>query len=157
MRLVSPLLLGPALLACALLLAAAPAAAVPVCDDEDISVELEEPPEPEPAVVPCAIIESGALGPWCLDASGYLITQSGVVLCEVHLPAGDAFAAEGSDQLASRSLPASTGPLGAGVDGACTPPAGVAPPAPSWLELSPGSGPLLGPASFARPVPTPPA
>lgn len=46
--------------------------------------------EPEPVdevnervLIPCAFVESGVYGPVCLDASGYLITTQGVVLCEV--------------------------------------------------------------------------
>lgn len=88
-----------------LLLACASARAVPVCEQErEQSVEMTltasddgealadaetaRAPEDGPAVLPveilpCSVVDSGALGPTCLEASGYLITQGGQVLCQV--------------------------------------------------------------------------
>jgi hypothetical protein len=70
----------------------------PTCDEE-ISFEpsltppahdvAQEPVEPAPVahtgVVPCAMIESGLLGPACEDAAFYVVTQAGVLLCSVDL------------------------------------------------------------------------
>jgi len=68
------------------------ARAVPLCDDEQSLVpaaELERldqekgrAAETADIILPCAVAESGDLGPLCVDATGWLITQTGVVLCQ---------------------------------------------------------------------------
>ena len=55
---------------------------------EPITKEL--PLEPtEELILPCAMVESDQLGPWCVDAAVYLVTTSGTLLCRVSLPAVD--------------------------------------------------------------------
>lgn len=43
----------------------------------------------EELILPCAMVESDLLGPWCVDAAFYLVTTSGTLLCRVSLPAVD--------------------------------------------------------------------
>lgn len=43
----------------------------------------------EELIVPCGMVESDQLGPWCVDATVYLVTTSGTLLCRVALPAVD--------------------------------------------------------------------
>jgi hypothetical protein len=89
-------------------LAAPAASAFPTCDEE-ISFELAAPvpataPAPAAAplaagpvadaelpVLPCAMVESGLLGPACGDAAFYVVTQAGVLLCSVDV---DVFGAQ---------------------------------------------------------------
>jgi hypothetical protein len=75
---------------------------VPLCDDEQSlapTTEIDRAPRASDALVekpavgprtvdvilPCAVAESGDLGPLCVDATGWLITQTGVVLCQISL------------------------------------------------------------------------
>lgn len=59
------------------------AAADPVVESVAFSGGLEE------LIIPCAMAESDQLGPWCVDATVYLVTTSGTLLCRVTLPAVD--------------------------------------------------------------------
>ncbi len=79
------------------------ASASPLCDVDDERADRGESAEPADAVVegvaflegleeliiPCAMVESDQLGPWCVDAAVYLVTTSGTLLCRVSLPAVD--------------------------------------------------------------------
>jgi hypothetical protein len=42
-----------------------------------------------PIVLPCSVAESGVLGPFCADATAYLMTDTGIVLCEIALDGSD--------------------------------------------------------------------
>jgi hypothetical protein len=86
--------------------------ALPLCDDEqslmpasEIAAEIAaefasesdraaaahpdvkplEGPRTVDVILPCAVAESGDLGPLCVDATVWLLTQTGVVLCQVTL------------------------------------------------------------------------
>ena len=88
--------LGPFLPLClglALWMAADGAHALPLCHEE---VLVDEGPEgalaarddrATEAILPCAMLENGGVGPWCVDASVYVVTPSGVLLCRVALTA----------------------------------------------------------------------
>lgn len=157
-----------------LLLAAPQAAAVRVCDDDDGSrmslaessghaaseaeaLPADDDPSLDPRViVPCAFVESGVYGPLCLDASGYLITQTGVVLCEVRgLP--DVTAVQAPDE-AGPAPPMADAPQPPGAEGALTLTGTVVPPG-SATERAPAPFPevtrLIG--LHGRPPPVPPA
>jgi hypothetical protein len=47
----------------------------------------DDTPDPEPpaTVVPCGMAESGLLGPGCVDASFYVVSNQGVLLCRMSL------------------------------------------------------------------------
>jgi hypothetical protein len=86
--------------------------AVPICPEDEIAGDREEAgpvPSRDPlasfprladeiaertvgVVLPCAMAESGALGPWCQDAVVLMVTTTGVVLCEIELFAMEAWA-----------------------------------------------------------------
>ncbi len=62
---------------------AAPAAASGVC--EDARTPAPQRRDDAELILPCAIAESGVLGPACQDAPMYVVTHGGVVLCQVDL------------------------------------------------------------------------
>ncbi len=71
----------------ALLAAPATLAATGVCDPESRDGD-EAPASPAEllqvdAILPCAMAENGFMGPACADAPLYVVTPSGVVLCQV--------------------------------------------------------------------------
>jgi hypothetical protein len=161
-RLLPGLLALIAALFCAPVLASSPL----LCEDEQ-SVEPGDGEGSEPTVVagldetetilPCSMIESGQLGPWCAEATVYVVTQKGTLLCRVFLPNIDlSFASDtelrdrpvspaangGPTQappIASTSLPTPPAPP-LGVDGAKIGAAASAAPAPLYREppLVPG-------------------
>jgi hypothetical protein len=60
--------------------------------ERDLPREMAEAPIAgaiEELIIPCAMVESDLLGPWCVDAAFYLVTTSGTLLCRVSLPAVD--------------------------------------------------------------------
>ena len=62
---------------------AAPAAASGICDPEN--PEGDEIVEQLDAIIPCAMAENGFFGAACADAPVYVVTTTGVVLCQVSL------------------------------------------------------------------------
>lgn len=85
--------------------------------DSDLSdrdaIDAADAPIDERAIIPCAFVESGVYGPLCLDASGYLVTTSGVVLCEVRgLP--DEGIVDAEREVESVPTPSGLVPLGSG-------------------------------------------
>lgn len=87
------------------LLGALPAAAMSLCDKDDPSaehkspadLELDEAPALTEQILPCSMVENGQLGAWCADATVYVVTQSGTVLCRVLLPEVDLSTANSSE------------------------------------------------------------
>lgn len=135
-----PLALGLALFA------AAPAArALSLCDEqsrlheeeraEEPLEEIEElPTELIDAILPCAMLESGAVGPWCLDADVYVVTPTGVLLCHAGLAAFDVPST--SAELTGHTAPVATSSP-AGLDAsALAQPLAVAVPAPLLLDVA---------------------
>lgn len=59
--------------------------------------QVEAAEDLEEVILPCAMVESDQLGPWCVDAAVYLVTTKGTLLCRVSLPAVDLVTADSSD------------------------------------------------------------
>jgi hypothetical protein len=121
-----------AFLCLSVLLLSAEGLAVPLCDNdppaptaalgatapqgmtlaEDELAEADGPAD-EHVLIPCAFVDSGVYGPVCLDASGYLVTTNGVVLCEVRgLP--DEGVVEDEREVESVPTPSGLVPFGGG-------------------------------------------
>lgn len=87
-RLLSPLLLVVAIAASSNAFAGELKNDLDDCDD--MSVEANDDDDApdlsdREVVVPCAMAESGALGPACTDAAFYVVNQHGTLLCRVEL------------------------------------------------------------------------
>ncbi len=65
--------------------------------DEGVAAEHVAAEHVEELILPCAMVESDQLGPWCVDAAVYLVTTSGTLLCRVSLPAVDLSTSSSSD------------------------------------------------------------
>lgn len=80
-------LLVPAVV-CAVACAATGARALPLCEEELSQAEeiaVERPAPDTLPIIPCAMVESGVLGPACGDATFYVVTDAGVMLCTVDI------------------------------------------------------------------------
>lgn len=75
----------------AVLLANAAGAAASTCAPADPvrAPEVATAEVTEELILPCAAVEGDLLGPWCVEASFYLVTDRGTALCQVTLPALD--------------------------------------------------------------------
>ncbi len=137
-----------ALLSCATLLVAGPAVASDVdeCEtmslpseraedraDVDIAAELEAL-QPADVVVPCAMAESGLLGPACQDATFYVVNQHGTLLCRLELAV---FTQSASSPLVERAPASTTTNHGSSVVVALVPLLPPSLPAGSVRELAP--------------------
>lgn len=110
------------------------------------------------SIVPCAFLESGAFGAFCADVSVYVMTDNGLVLCQVPMLALEV-EAETDQELERRD--ANTAPTyqsGLHLSGwsqartlALVPPVAL-----SSLPTAAPAGALLGPSDRALAVPTPP-
>lgn len=123
--------LRAALLVLAVACAASSARALPQCEEELSAQSVDEAaPEPVAAalpVVPCAMVESGVLGPACADATFYVMTDAGVLLCSVDV---DTFQLTQAPARAVETLPAiPVAGVGAGLAAFATVPDGFALPA----------------------------
>jgi hypothetical protein len=115
----------------------------------------ERPTEALP-VVPCAMVESGVLGPACADASFYVVTDAGVMLCTVDI---DTFSLTVAPARAVESAPAApTGAMGFGMSVSALAPEGVALPSCLARELARADvAPLLPPRDRSDRPPVPPS
>jgi hypothetical protein len=109
--------------------AASSARALPQCEEELSAQSVDDPvPAPEPTpplpVVPCAMVESGVLGPACADATFYVVTDAGVLLCSVDV---DTFQLTQAPARAVETLPAvPVAGVGSGLAAFATVPDGLA-------------------------------
>lgn len=82
---------------------AMPASATSLCHEGDEAERVVEQAQAEAQgaleelILPCAMVESDQLGPWCVDAAVYLVTMNGTLLCRVSLPAVDLTASNSPD------------------------------------------------------------
>ncbi|MDP2340570.1 MAG: hypothetical protein Q8O67_06415 [Deltaproteobacteria bacterium] len=99
--------------------------------DVDIAAEVEAL-VPADVVVPCAMVESGVLGPACQDAAFYVVNQHGTLLCRVELAV---FTQAGSLPVVEQSPAAPAASQGSSVVAAVVPVLPPALPAGSMIEL----------------------
>ena len=109
-----------------------PAEAVDVVDVVDVVVEA---PQVAEVVVPCAMVESGVLGPACQDAAFYVVNQHGTLLCRVDLAV---FTQGGALPIVEQAPAIPGGPQGGGVVFAVVPVLPPSLPAGTVRELSRG-------------------
>lgn len=113
----------PILVALGLVLCASGARAFPQCEEESSAEPAQAAPfdveaPPPGAVLPCAMVESGVLGPACTDATFYVVTDAGVLLCTVDVDTFDTFAlAQAPTRSVEDSPAAPAGTVGAGLAG----------------------------------------
>ncbi len=144
----------------ATMLAASSGLALPLCSaDEDEGHSSAEDPAPEPAIedtmiLPCAALENGVWGQVCLDGQGYLVTDAGVVLCQVFKGPFGVEVGAGPDRLEDDLPYGASSPMGSSLaavlgDGRDMPPvlvAFLAPPAwPAATALERSVGPEAAP------------
>lgn len=155
----------PVCLGLAVLMPAASASALPRCDEDErvdevalergasLEKQLEEQLEEQltDTILPCAMLESGAVGPWCLDANVYVVTPSGVLLCRAGLTVFDVPVA-GTPWIENTAPPAGFVPTGADAF-ALSGPLAPALPAPLALELGGAIAPASRPDRPHRPEP----
>lgn len=141
--------------------AARPAAAIPAtltaCEEDGHSDEVQATPEPARMILPCSLAEHAFVSPSsgdpsCADAAIYLVTDAGVLLCQIDVSA-----------LASSSLPhiekapPATFATSTAFSAGGIPAVGAALPPPLVVDLAavPGPAPALPRDGFGRPPPVP--
>ncbi len=109
------------------------------------------------SIVPCAFLESGAFGSFCADVSVYVMTDNGLVLCQVPMLALE-IDTDADIHIERRDASTSgTLQMGLHLAGMTREPDAI--PTPRVLKLTspaPGAATLLGPAEMSRAVPTRP-
>ena len=107
-------------------------------------------------VVPCAMVESGVLGPACADASFYVVTDAGVMLCTVDV---DTFELAVAPARAVETAPAApTSAMGFGMSASALAPEGVSLPVCLARDIArAGIAPQLPPRDRSDRPPVPPS
>jgi hypothetical protein len=117
-----------------------------VPQEADIADEVEAL-APSDVVVPCAMVESGVLGPACQDAAFYVVNQHGTLLCRVELAV---FTQAGSLPIVEQAPAAPAAQQGSSVVVAVVPLLPPSLPAASVIELERQKPPALLQAADAH-------